>query len=601
MPAPRRTGVSYSRFSSPLQATGDSADRQERLYRAFCVRHNLTPGKEVFADRGRSGYHGEHRTKGKLGQLIEAAKDGRFDPGTVVVIEAWDRLGRLRPDRQTELVAELLRTGVSIGVCRLDDVFTEEDFGSHKWTTLAVFIQLAHQESKQKAERVSASWDQRRKKAREEGAMLRSSLPAWIEVVDGEPRLIPERAAVLKRIFKLAADGIGHTRIVRTLDAEKVPPFGEKVVRAERTRSQFAGVWTKPYVALLLRDRRVLGELQPLKGDKPDGPPLKNYFPAAVTEEQFALARAGQDARTNYAKDALGRKKSPRQSKYVNVFRGMLTHARDGGGFLLHNKGTGAKPDLILITADSNGGRGPRGHTFPYDVFEEKVLGFLEEIDPASVLPEKALPSSADVIRAKLKNTRDNLARYKEELRAGFSKTLAELVREAEQQEEQFANDLHDELARTARPLKRTWGELPSLIDVIRKAPDPDAARLKLRPALRAIVESAHVLIVPSRSWRFAVVQFQFVGGARRDWVIMHQAAANKRAGGTAARSLSEMGWPAKSDLRAKAAWEKLEKLILKHAETIHDQARQGHAERKREAARAKHLEKRGEVHTRRE
>lgn len=589
MPAPRRTAVSYSRFSDPKQAAGDSAERQERLYRAFCERHNLTPGKEVFSDRGRSGYHGEHRTKGKLGQLIEAAKEGRFDPGTVIVIEAWDRLGRLRPDRQTELVAELLRTGVSIGVCRLDDVFTEDDFGSHKWTTLAVFIQLAHQESKQKAERVAASWDQRRKKAREDGAMLRSSLPAWIEVVDGEPRLIPERAAVLKRIFKMAADGLGHTRIIRALEADKALAFGEKVIRAERVRSQFSGKWTKPYVSLLLRDRRVLGELQPMKGDKPDGPPLKNYYPAAITEEQFALARAAQDTRTNYPKDKLGRKMTARQSKYVNVFRGMLTHVRDGGGFLLHNKGTGAESELILMTADSNGGHGARGYTFPYFIFEEKVLGFLEEIDPASVLPDKAIPSSADVIRAKLKNTRADLARYKEDLRGGYSKTLTEMVRETEEKEEQLANDLQDELARTARPLKRTWGEVPTLIDAIRKSPDPDAARLKLRPALRAIVESAHVLIVPSKSWRFAVVQFQFVGGARRDWVVMHQPAANKRAGGTAAKSLSEMAWPANTDLQTKAAWQKLEKLVLKHAATIHEQARHEHAERKREAARAKY------------
>jgi DNA invertase Pin-like site-specific DNA recombinase len=323
VPATRRTAVSYSRFSAPSQASGGSADRQERLYKAFCERHNLTPGKEVFADRGRSGYHGAHRTKGRLGQLIEAAKDGRFDPGTVVVIEAWDRLGRLRPDRQTELVADLLRPGVSTGVCRLDDIFSEEDFGSHKWTTLAVFIQLAHQESKQKAERVGHSWEQRRKKAREEGAMLRSSIPAWVEVVDGKPRLIPERAAAIRRIFKLAADGFGHTRIVRTLSEEKVPAFGEKVIRADRTRSQFSGKWTKPYVALLLRDRRVVGELQPWKGDKPDGAPLVGYYPAAVSEDQFALARAAQSQRLNYDKDGklkkdkLGRANVSRDGKYT--------------------------------------------------------------------------------------------------------------------------------------------------------------------------------------------------------------------------------------------------------------------------------------------
>src|SRR5262249_15803007 len=154
--AKRRTGVSYGRFSDfSKQGKGDSEDRQDRMYRDFCQRHNLTPLTEVFLDRGRSGYHDEHRKKGRLGVLIEDAKEGRFEPGTVIVIEAWDRLGRLRPDRQTELVAELLRTGVDIGVCRLDDVFSERDFGTHKWTTLSVFIMLAYQESLQKSERVA--------------------------------------------------------------------------------------------------------------------------------------------------------------------------------------------------------------------------------------------------------------------------------------------------------------------------------------------------------------------------------------------------------------------------------------------------------------
>src|SRR5262245_22968290 len=178
MSKPRRDGVSYSRFSDFKQGKGDSQDRQDELFRGFCQRHNLTPLLEVFADRGRSGFKDEHRKKGRLGQLIAMAKDDAFEPGTVIVVEAWDRLGRLRPDRQTELVAELLRTGVSIGVCRLDDIFSEDDFGTHKWTTLAVFIQLAYQESKQKSERVAASWKRRRELAREQGALTGANLPA---------------------------------------------------------------------------------------------------------------------------------------------------------------------------------------------------------------------------------------------------------------------------------------------------------------------------------------------------------------------------------------------------------------------------------------
>src|SRR5581483_3239481 len=115
--------------------------------------------------------------KGRLGQLVAMAKDSRFEPGTVIVVEAWDRLGRLRPDKMTQLIAELVQCGLGIGVCRLDDIFTEDDFGTHKWTTLAVFVQLAFQESKQKADRVAASWERRRGKAREKGALCSNRLP----------------------------------------------------------------------------------------------------------------------------------------------------------------------------------------------------------------------------------------------------------------------------------------------------------------------------------------------------------------------------------------------------------------------------------------
>lgn len=584
MSARRRTAVSYSRFSDPSQAGGDSADRQERMYRDFCQRHNLTPGKEVFADRGLSGYHDTHRKKGRLGDLVAAAKAGRFDPGTVVVIEAWDRLGRLRPDRQTELVSELLKTGVSIGVCRLNDIFSDEDFGNHKWTILSTFIMLAHQESKQKAERVGASWAARRERARKSGAMLGCRPPAWIELANGEPRLIPERAAVVKRIYKLAADGMGQARIVRTLTEEKVRPFGEKAVSPGRVRSQFSGRWSRSYVGLLLRDRRTVGEFQPMKADRPDGSPLPNYYPSAVTDSEFALARAGQEQRKD--RDKLNRRYGPKDSKYVNVFKGMLTHARDGEGFSLHNKGTRDRPELLLITASGNEGRSATTYTFPYLIFEEHVLGLLREIDPKSILPRDAGgPSTADTLRAELANCREQIGQLKGEIAKGFSKTLVELLRKAEADEERVANELQDELARIAKPLSRTWRDVPTLIDVIRKADDPDLARLKLRPALRAIVESAHVLIASRGAWQLAAVQFVFVGGATRHNLILYRPAANRRP--VTADAMTFAAATADGlDLRKPADVVKATAALEKIADELKNEAREAHAKRKREAAR---------------
>jgi DNA invertase Pin-like site-specific DNA recombinase len=552
----RRLAVSYSRFSCPLQAKGDSMERQEVMFREFCQRHNLTPLAEIFADRGKSGYKDEHRKKGRLGQLVAAAKDGRFEPETVVVVEAWDRLGRLRPDKQTELVAELLRTGVHIGVCRLNEIFTEDDFGTHKWTTLAVFIQLAFQESKQKAERVAASWQRRRERARAKGNLLTTRLPAWLECDNGEVRLIPERAAVVKRVFRLSAEGLGERRIVETLTHEKVPPFGKHVVREGRGRSQFCGNWTCPYVALILRDRRAIGELQPRKiNDTPDGPPLVGYYPAAVTEREYLLARAGQDSRRTKA-----RGKAASESRYVNVFKGLLKHARDGEGFLLHNKGTAKEPELILINATGNSGR-DRSYTFPYFVFEEKVLEFLREVDPRDVLPrEQETASKVDVLRTKLAAVRQDLLGLQEDLKAGYSKALAAVLREQEAQEQQIGLELQEELARSVKPAERAWRELPSLAKLVRDG--GDEARLKLRPVLRRVIEDAYVLIVRRRSFQLCVVQFFFTGGGRRDYFLVYQPAAYRRPGGVWVRSIADVGKAGDLDLHRRDHAARLEKAL---------------------------------------
>jgi DNA invertase Pin-like site-specific DNA recombinase len=504
MSTQRHLAVSYSRFSDPKQGKGDSEDRQERDYRQFCRRHNLTPLAEVFVDRGRSGYKDEHRKKGRFGQLVAMAKDGRFEPGTVIVVEAWDRLGRLRPDKQTDLIAELLRTGVSIGICRLDDIFTEEDFGTHKWTTLAVFVQLAYQESKQKAERVAASWDRRRARAREGGALLTGRVPAWLKVFNGKAVPIPERVAVLKRIFHLAADGYGRARIIRTLKAEGVAPFGD------------SGKWTAPYVAKILNNRTALGELQPRKDDgTPEGPVITDYYPRVISEQEYLLARAGQDRRRGRG----GR----RDRRYVNVFQSILFHARDGEGFVLGNRGTEKNPQLILVNAAGMAGRA-RTCTFPYHVFEEQVLGRLKEVGPHDVFPRRGeAPSRANVLRAKLANVRHDLAQLQADLKEGYSKALAAVLREKEAEEEKAGQELQEELARSVRPAEKAWQQLPSLVDMLRKG--GDEARLKLRPVLRSAVEAIRVLIVRNRGYQLAVVEVCFTGGNVRSYVIYYRPA----------------------------------------------------------------------------
>jgi DNA invertase Pin-like site-specific DNA recombinase len=550
MSSQRGLALSYTRFSDPAkQSKGDSQGRQDRMFRDFCTRHNLTPLAEVFADKGRSGYHDEHRKKGRFGQLLAMAKDEAFEPGTVVVVEAWDRLGRLRPDKQTELLAELLRTGVHIGVCRLDDIFTEEDFGTHKWTTLAVFIQLAYQESKQKAERIGASWESRRQKAREKGTPVTGRVPNWLELVDGTFRPIPEAVVAVQRIFALAAQGYGRTRLIAQLIKEGVPPFGD------------SGEWTRPYVNRILTDSRVTGTYQPRRtDDTPDGPPITDYYPRIISDEEWLLARAAQEGRGR--KDRKGRAVVRVESKNINLFRGLLTHARDGKGFFLSRQITEGKSHLVLRTASGSNGKGVN-YTFPYPVFEEAVLKLLREVKPVDVLPRKSQRASeVDVLKARLANVRQDLAALQAELREKFSKRLAEVLRQKEEEEEQAAQQLQDALARTVRPAERAWDELPGLADLA--AAGGEEQCFALRQALRRVIEQAWVLIVRRGSYHLCALQVYFAGGtdARRDYLIVRQAPGGNRRGGWWARSLAKVVSPGDLDLRQPEHARRLEAVL---------------------------------------
>jgi DNA invertase Pin-like site-specific DNA recombinase len=548
--AARRLGLSYLRFSAPKQAEGDSEERQERDFRRFCQRHNLCPLREVYADRGKSGYTGAHRKKGRLGELIEAVKSGRIEKGTVIVVEAWDRLGRMRPDKQVKLVAELLELGVDIGICRLDDIFTEVDFGTHKWTTLAVFIQLAYQESKQKAERVAGAWERKRERAREEGELLTRRIPGWLREVNGKLLPVPERVTALKRIFALAADGYGEGRTVGQLTAEEVPPLGTEK-------------WTRPYVSKILRDRRVLGELQPCTTDgKPDGEVLKGYYPQVISDAEYNLARAAMTARKQCGE---GNKGMPRDSRYVNVFQGLLVHARDGEGFFLHNRGGKASAALRLVSAGGDGGRATTA-TFPYLPFETAILGKLAEVDPVSVLPpEKEKAARADELRARLKVLRADIEGLQADLNTegGYSKRLAAILREKEQAEERLAAGLQEELARSARPAERALGELPGLVEMIEKSAEPDAVRLKIRSELRRVLESISVLTVRRGSFLICCAQVFFTGGACRDYFILYQSPGFHRPGGLIGDPISDRVDTSDLDLRQPGHVARLEKALM--------------------------------------
>lgn len=501
--------ISYDRFSDPKQAQGDSESRQQRAFASFCQRHHLKPAPARYIDRGLSGYRGKH-LKGDLGKLLKRAQDGAFPPGTVIVVEAWDRLGRLRPDEQIALISALLKTGLRIGVCRLDDIFAEADMSTHKWTTLSVFVQLAYQESKQKAERVAQSWVARRARAREQGALTTTRIPAWLEVVNGELRPIPDRVATIREIFRLAATGYSQAKIVGKLIKDKVPAFGKVEVKKGNKRSQFSGKWNTSYVTDLLTDRRVLGEHTPTKDGKKEEP-IPGYFPQVVDPDEFALVREQLAYRRV--------PRAPRERTHFNLFQGLLVNATDNGSFILvNNARKDQSPKMVLVNAKSREQQAPFV-SFPYAVLERAVLDCLHEIKPSEIAPS-ARPSNVDVLDARVKALKRDITSIADDLRRQYSPTLTAILREKEEQLSRAKDELDRAQTELAHPLSQAWQDAHDLIGAIEEAPNREEALIRLRGVLRRICKEIVVYITSRGRRRWCFIQLDFEGGAQRFYYL---------------------------------------------------------------------------------
>src|SRR5262249_4884090 len=117
-PTPMATttrAYSYIRFSTPTQLKGDSLRRQLEwsagLARAkgWHLDESLTlQALGVSAFRGRNGQ------AGALARFLDAVRQGRVGPGSVLIVESLDRLSRAEVRRSLKLFIDILEMGVYI-------------------------------------------------------------------------------------------------------------------------------------------------------------------------------------------------------------------------------------------------------------------------------------------------------------------------------------------------------------------------------------------------------------------------------------------------------------------------------------------------------
>jgi DNA invertase Pin-like site-specific DNA recombinase len=498
---------SYVRFSTPEQRRGDSLRRQTEVTVKWCEKSGARLDTSLtFHDLGKSAYFGEHRKnpdRHALAAFLKMVEDGKVPRGSYLVIESLDRLTREHVRAGLMLLLGLIEAGIRIVQLSPSEMLYDE--GSDEMALMIAIVELSrgHRESKRKSDVIGPVW-RKKKAAAREGKIITRRLPAWVEVRDGRLALIPEKADTVRLLFRLSAAGYGQQRIVAKMTRDGVPPLA-------------GGAWEGSYVGKILRDRRALGDYQPRgKGRKPDAHPVPNYFPPVVSEAEFHAARAGAAQRKRAARGRIG--------DQVNVFAKMIHDARDGSAYYMTARVDRGNRYHVLSNLSSQGRA--KCNSIPYLPFERAFLSLLREVDPGEVMGHDGGPDEVLALAGEVERVQSSIAAIVADMDAhGESPTLFQRLRAKEEEKHGLDARLAEARQKAAHPLAESWGASLSLAAALDGAPDPDDARLRLRSALRRVVEDIRMLVVAKGVRRVAALQVYFNGNGHRDYVIYYRPA----------------------------------------------------------------------------
>jgi DNA invertase Pin-like site-specific DNA recombinase len=535
-----RRAYSYARFSTTVQAGGFSLERQLEAAKRYCTENGLALDEECFSDEGVSGFKGANATVGALSRFIGLVREGRIPAGSVLIVENVDRISRLPVHEAMDLVRKIVGLGIELVILSPRSVINQANV-NHRATWLPVQISqdLANEESVKKSERCADAWS-RKRKALAEGAPITCRCPAWLRMKTEEIitygrtakaylgwEQIPDRVEAVRLAFRLCCEGKGVKQITTGLQAAYPNGLTGKG-------------WQPAQVARLLRNRSVLGEYQPHTGTaakpgikstrKPHGDPIKDYFPAIIDEATFYRV---QDAMT-FRHSGGGRKPTSldvtSSSRVANLFNGITFDAADGHTMILSDSSGHAS---LYNSGALRKVEGANSRLIRYSLFERAILSFLSELKPKDVLGHKV--KSEEEVEAL--SGRLTAVAHKHEwatrraLEADDPDTYGDLLEALAAEKRALSEQLETAKAKAASQTGDNLGECISLIALLEGTDngERDDLRSKARAAIRRLVESIYVLVVPRGQSRLIAVQLYFRGGGRRDYLLYYRQAGRGR------------------------------------------------------------------------
>ncbi|WP_438332337.1 recombinase family protein [Burkholderia pseudomallei] len=418
-----RTPLAYSyvRFSTARQALGDSLRRQLELTERYCEKKGLRLVREsAYRDLGVSAFRKKNMETGKLAEFIEAVKVGKVPPGSFLIIEQFDRLSRANVNVALRLLMDLIEAGIVVVTLVDEKEWTRDSLSDlADLFTAIIFMARANDESARKSDRLTAVWEQKKKRAADGTAtrIVTSEAPRWLRAkadkTGFEP--VPDLVESVRRVFEMRIDGAGAVAICSRANRERWPAPGKAPVRkAGETDEDFAqrkeasGKWHLSLVSRILKNRAVLGEYQPRRVDRDDsrnriavGEPIRDYYPAIIDETTFLRAQATSLRR--------GIRPGRRDAQARNWLYGLVKCGECGNSLVRKNKTSAKQPGYARYYCVAR----VRGLTKCASVGSSQLEGCVSHMVSTWLPNHWRTDTSFDALRARADLLETDIAKFK--------------------------------------------------------------------------------------------------------------------------------------------------------------------------------------------
>jgi len=317
-------------------------------------------------DAGVSAFKGRNLESGALGAFLQAARDGKIERGSYLLVESIDRISREGMFPTAAIVQELWKAGIII-VTLSDNRTYQPDCNDMDALMIVLTAMRAREESVTKGKRIKASYIRRNAHAAATGEVVSGNLPGWLfKGEDRKAHLNPQKAAIVERIFDLSLAGCGLPKIAMTLNDAGVKPFA-----MDKRRKGRAEYWTIANVAYILNSKATYGLYAPPKSE------ASMMFPPVITIETFNRAQAGMANRFKFGKGRKGK-------CYSNLFGSIAKCHYCKEPMTIRNPKKGRATQFYC--KGSLTGNCQESAPWNYERFEASFLAFVSEIDLLNIV-----------------------------------------------------------------------------------------------------------------------------------------------------------------------------------------------------------------------